>query len=182
MSIKTYRHLASFFTLFFILLITIGCQQKKHDQGFQIDASQMYPNGNLKIMSSTIVEDSIINTYFTSFYANGKVRETYNLKNGLKYGVYMAMFYDGQTKEYCIYENGLENGEYISYYPNRMYLSRINWKEGVLHGKSTFFYPNGEPMQTGQFVDGLKDGEWIDYDQEGNISNKQIYIEGELLE
>jgi antitoxin component YwqK of YwqJK toxin-antitoxin module len=161
--------------LLIILFVIVACQPEKQDLGLHVDVSLRYPNGKSKIHSYSYVEDSSTQTHFTSFYPNGKVRETYNLKNGLKYGAYQAFHYDGQTKEYCIYEDGLENGEYISYYPNRRYLSRINWKEGILHGKSTYFYPNGQPLQTGQFVDGLKDGEWIDYDMEGNISSKQTY-------
>ena len=163
-----------------LFYITTGCEPKSQSKDLPRIVSLEYSNGQEKLSIYSIKRDKNLDTQYISYYCNGNPKEVYQLRNGLIDGEYKSFQYDGQTKEYGIYQDGMEMGEFISYYPNSYYLSKINWKEGNLHGKSTYFYPNGAPMQTGQYKNGLKDGIWLEYDMQGNVTCRQVFDQGEL--
>jgi len=43
------------------------------------------------------------------------------------------------------------------------------------------FYENGKIRMIGHFKDGKKDGEFIEYDEDGNIINKALYKNDKMI-
>tara|TARA_Y100000782_G_scaffold114021_1_gene148774 strand:- start:432 stop:1061 length:630 start_codon:yes stop_codon:yes gene_type:complete len=62
---------------------------------------------------------------------------------------------------------------------------KINHTKGgysgdLLHGKYTTYYTNGGLKEKGKFKKGLKQNEWVSWDQNGKIINMKTYSNGEV--
>jgi antitoxin component YwqK of YwqJK toxin-antitoxin module len=44
------------------------------------------------------------------------------------------------------------------------------------------YYPDGKLQETGNYRKGVKEGSWLEYDTNGNISNTSVFINGVLKE
>jgi uncharacterized protein (TIGR02145 family) len=68
--------------------------------------------------------------------------------------------------------NGIENGKRLTYDRSDYLISEENYKEGVLNGLSTYYsYYGKHIIEEGNYVDGVKDGEWIKYKWESHKNN-----------
>jgi antitoxin component YwqK of YwqJK toxin-antitoxin module len=59
--------------------------------------------------------------------------------------------------------------------------SEIVVKDGKNHGTTTYYYPNGQKEFEANYMNGLKDGELIDYDKQGKVKSKEIYKNGKRI-
>ena len=48
--------------------------------------------------------------------------------------------------------------------------------------KVSYFYPNGNKKIEGQLFEGEKDGEWIEWDEDGRLKSKILYKNGKIQE
>jgi antitoxin component YwqK of YwqJK toxin-antitoxin module len=50
----------------------------------------------------------------------------------------------------------------------------------MLHGPYLSYYPGGTTQIKGAYFDDLKDGDWIYYDEDGNLETRISYDRGEV--
>ncbi len=72
-------------------------------------------------------------------------------------------------------EEGRRNGVWVSYFENGKKWSETNFINGLRHGHSIVFYPNGRVWYFGDYTKDKKSGEWVFYDEEGNVTKKETY-------
>lgn len=89
---------------------------------------------------------------------------------------YVEFFPNNQKKKiikagtcYEYYENGVKSAEYTAN------------ENGQLKGKYTGWYNSGKLEITGDFLNDKKNGEWIEYNEDGSIKNKENYNLGNKL-
>lgn len=88
-------------------------------------------------------------------YRNNRVEEEYEViedietQEVIKDGIYRQYNFDGQLS------------------------SEREYKDGILNGKSKYYH-NGELIKIGRYLNGLREGKWIEHSREKN------YVKGEL--
>ena len=78
---------------------------------------------------------------------------------------------------------GKEEGKWVYYYPEVDAGTR--WEEIYVNGQlenKVGFYKNGNVWFEENYVDGSKHGKFIDYDEDGNIADEDIWENGECVE
>ncbi|MFD1551578.1 hypothetical protein DNU06_03265 [Putridiphycobacter roseus] len=102
--------------------------------------------------SAKMVTKNVKPGYYQEFYDNGQVKvEGKKNKAGLKEGLWMSFF---------------ENG-------NKM--SESNFKNGLNDGYSMVWQPNALVHYFGNYKAGKKIGEWTFYDKNGKVSKVENY-------
>jgi antitoxin component YwqK of YwqJK toxin-antitoxin module len=56
------------------------------------------------------------------------------------------------------------------------------YKNDQPDGVVKVYYPDGKLQETGNYRKGVKEGSWLEYDSNGNISNTSVFINGVLKE
>ena len=74
-------------------------------------------------------------------------------------------------------KNFLPEGEVKIFFPSGKLLSTFYIKNGTMKA----FYEDGKIRMIGHFKDGKKDGEFIEYDEDGSIIDKILYINDEMV-
>ncbi|MAK17002.1 MAG: hypothetical protein CMQ70_03440 [Gammaproteobacteria bacterium] len=89
---------------------------------------------------------------FETFYQTGELKERFEIKDGVREGLYQKWYLNGQIGKQSFYKNG------------------------VLDGKLTTWYPNGVVKGTYPISNGKLEGTAKYYDNKGNLS-WQVYVE-----
>ncbi len=132
------------------------------------------------------------------FYQNGQLKFKGNYKNGEPIGEHFKYDKNGQIIEKHRYNNGIpvekifyNNGKIIkkeSYKTGKLEVSQ-EFDEGKLIAETYYYpdkikhleyYPNGKIKMEGFYKNNLKNGKWIYYDQSGQKTKEEIYLDNEL--
>ena len=134
-----------------------------------------------------------------SYYENGQIQAKVNYvfvenvcqceddgeENYLNDGEYITYYTNGQISSKGNYKGGELVGEWVSYYENGQIESKENYDliyvtcycneeridaMGVRNGEQIYYSENGQIFSRGNYVDGLKNGEWIDEGSKGNYN------------
>jgi len=140
--------------------------------GFRID------NG------SCVLQDDPLNGAKKEYYANGKIRREYFLKEGKINGSYK--FYDqlGHLVSDQYYKDGEPNGYMNIYYPSGLIKSEGNMKPGGdISGQAREYYQNGtlksESMISGQAPNYSTQSKI--YDEDGKLVSESSISNGEFV-
>ncbi len=124
------------------------------------------------------------------YYESGAVMREENYVNGRREGemtdynengtiITKGNWTDNKKEGYWIYENReyYEGGNYVSDEPDSLWKSFYKpektkffvgkFSQGTPEGYHTFYYRNGKKMVEGNYIGGLKDGDWKFYDEMG---------------
>ncbi len=105
----------------------------------------------------------------------GSTNKTVPNKN-IKPGFYQEFYDNGQVKiEGKKNKDGLKHGIWVSFFENGEKMSESNFKNGVNDGYSMVWQPNGLVHYFGSYRAGKKVGEWTFYDKEGKVKNVENY-------
>lgn len=122
--------------------------------------AEKYPNGNLKF-EEVYKSDKRIDQTWTSYHENGEKKE------------------EGE------YQKARKNGPWKAWHENGQQKSGWEFRDGVITGKNIEFYANGNVKWEGYYREtltgsrrGKKDGEWIDYHENGQKLRKKTYVNG----
>jgi antitoxin component YwqK of YwqJK toxin-antitoxin module len=144
-------------------------------------------------------KDSTWNTW----HDNGQKRSELFYVNGVREGEYRGWFDDGSKMFINHYENGKLNGENIhwdSFGNKEMYLYYIDgkpdgrcifWNEnrerkityyrnGLKSGKEISYYKNGIKKSENNYVDDIRHGEWLDWNEKGQRILEANWVKGKL--
>jgi len=135
----------------------------------------------------------------TTFYPNGKVKEFYNYKDGLRDGIFeersingylfltgffkqerkegewRCFYYTGDLEKISNYKNGLLDGAYSYYYDTKVLNVSGNYVAGKKEGKWFWYTNKGGKDMEGTFVNNMQDGDWIYYYPTGEVSYNAFY-------
>jgi antitoxin component YwqK of YwqJK toxin-antitoxin module len=81
------------------------------------------------------------------------------------------------------YLDSKKHGAWREYYDeNGSIMLEESYKHGIQHGPYTSFYPNGQVFSKGQFFNGLREGHFKVYDEQGNNVRNLFFINNILTE
>lgn len=155
--------------LLIVTLLTVSC-------------SANYPGSDFEILTyhETLTQiQSIADTAHNEYNKDSTVRyETYRLgPNTIAY-----VSYSGDT----LLAIGRKTNGVITalgeYYSNGQLVGKVNFKvNGQIDGPATYYHKDGRIRATGQFKDGIRTGEWKDYNPIGQLVTTRTYNDkGEL--
>lgn len=128
-----------------------------------------------------------------------------NYKDGLKDGVEIVKYKDGNIKIKCNYVEGNLDGGYTEYYENKNIKVAANYKYNQIHGPRIVYYDNHITNEYAEYVNGIKygiyythnkfgkciieanfkmdelDGEYKEYNDNGDLIVHKIYNCGTLV-
>lgn len=112
------------------------------------------------------------------FYESGKIQEESYYKDNLKSGP--SKWYNklGRMIAMYNYQNGQFDGMQRTFYENDTTQSVSNYANNLLEGPYKEFYRNGVVKIQGQYVKGIKEGEWIEFDETGKKVKSERFKNG----
>ena len=126
------------------------------------------------------------NGKFVDYHKNGQIRSEGNYEDGERVGKWVVYEENGQIIAEGEYkkdgETGREwNGKFIEYYYNGQMRWEWNYKNGETVS-SFHYFENGQLKYEGNYKDGKRVGKWVKYDSEGNITDEDIFENGECVD
>jgi len=128
------------------------------------------------------------NTPFTGkvidYFLDGKIKATYNLKDGQYNGIYKTFYENGQQYMVRTFKEGLAQGESKSYFNNGQLAKVLNYKDGALNGEFREYQsPTGKLWVEANYENGVFHGDKIRYNLQNNKpSTLEKYQNGLLAE
>jgi antitoxin component YwqK of YwqJK toxin-antitoxin module len=111
----------------------------------------------------------------TEYYANGKIKQIYSLKDNKKQGKEILYSANGNIKSISSYMDNLLEGEQLNFYENNGLLeSKLSFKKGVPNGSAYWFYEGGALRACRYYVNGREDDIGFDYWDYRFIINKSL--------
>lgn len=144
-------------------------------------AKLFHPTGKL-MAKGKYVGESIKDSVWLFYDDLGVMMSKEIYTNGKKNGLAIVYFPDGKLAEERNYKADLQHGILKQYYDAKKVKSEGNFIEGKQEGKSVFYYPNGIAAASGYFKNGLKNGAWIYKNQDGKVTEKELYENGVLAD
>lgn len=141
-----------------------------------------YERGKKNGNRITYSEDEIIEEHFVDdtkqgmaryYYPNGKLKKTIYYKNGLAEGYSKVYGNNGRVLTLFEYKKG--------YIVSRERINRYDRKNRK-NGRWKWFFSEGSLKKEGVYSNGLKDGYFKHYDEKGNLSKVEKFVNGELQE
>jgi antitoxin component YwqK of YwqJK toxin-antitoxin module len=93
---------------------------------------------------------------------------------GVKHGVYIVYNLNGSLSRKTEYVNGIENGYRKTFDGEGVLLSEGSIKDGQLDGLQKI-YRSGIINVQGTYKHAVRDGEWVYYDEDGEVYKKEYY-------
>lgn len=122
---------------------------------------------NQKMMTMQQVENRLDGNDWAFFEPNSDKRYT-----GILYGRYN----NGNLLTMQEYVDGKGNGTWIDFDPEGRMIRKGTYKNNKVEGPVTEYYENGNVKSIGQYLHWKNPiGEWIYYDEQGNIAHKMTY-------
>lgn len=129
------------------------------------------------------------NGVYKSYYENGQLSTSGEVKNGQRYGKWINWYENGQKSTISIYKdndvlvkqtwdrNGKVqvvdgNGEFLSFYDNGKLYAKGMYKDGKAVGIWEYFYENGSKFQVSEFTNGIEDGAFKTFFETGQVSSE----------
>ena len=127
--------------------------------------TEWFENGEKHLVAHYV--HNRLDSDYIQYYDNGKIEVKFNYNQGKREdGRYLIYDKEGQKAEQLVYKGGVEvsKGEYKG---NSLFINVIKK------------YPDGTKMEEGYTKDGLKDGLWTEWFENGQKSKAENYKEGE---
>lgn len=107
-----------------------------------------------------------------------------NYVDGKKNGLWMSIANNNRVVAYGYYADDLKDGKWVTYNFSRRETEQ-EFKAGQLHGISRTFFKNGKDGQVKEeteYKNGVQDGDYKYYLEDGTVSIHYIYKNGEVVE
>lgn len=144
-----------------------------------------YPNGHLGSIGQ--YKEGKMEGKWVWYHKNGNKSDEANLSFGGYIGERKHWYANGEIKQ-IEYLEGIDypdscctcTGKFVNYLENGF--KQENHKlNGKLTGEVTEWYPNGIKYYTGFLIDGLREGEWTEYDSMGTKLSVSSYLKDSLI-
>ncbi|RTZ94846.1 MAG: hypothetical protein DSY36_02720 [Candidatus Neomarinimicrobiota bacterium] len=163
-----------------------------------------YPNYQLK--EKYAYQDSLPHGKWIGYYKDGETKHVKRFEDGKKQGKWQFFTENGDVHTFELYENDKRNGEWYKkgeetdiyyqfwdmdsliseyadlHYPNGQLIEKISYKEGLKNGKFTGYFQNGAKKYVKRFENDKPEGKWQYYTMAGKTNAEEIYVEGKRNE
>jgi antitoxin component YwqK of YwqJK toxin-antitoxin module len=126
-------------------------------------------------------KDGKIHGKLYSLYPDGSTASEHNYVEGKHHGPYKTYWPNGAVAEEGNYANGVLNGPLKASYDNGQTAAEGELVNGKPHGRVTAYHKNGQKREEGYQAMGNKDGLWTKWDEDGNVVDKTLYKDGEVV-
>jgi antitoxin component YwqK of YwqJK toxin-antitoxin module len=126
--------------------------------------------------ASKEIKDSVWTYYDESGVLLSRERYAQGKKEGVSY-VYLP---DGSVSEEKSFRDGLEDGPHKQFFEGKRIKSSTLYKGGKMEGRSVYYFPNGIEAAAGYYREGKKNGAWIYRNGQGQVTEKELFKNGEL--
>jgi antitoxin component YwqK of YwqJK toxin-antitoxin module len=79
-------------------------------------------------------------------------------------------------------ENDTSVCDTIFYFPNLKMRKHIIYKNGMINGYYREFYQNGNLKVSGSYILGIREGDWLFYDETETVLEHKRYLRGQVTE
>jgi len=114
------------------------------------------------------------------YYDNGRVRSSAHYVNGMLDGEITEYYENGRIKIHYTYRDG-RNGEFTKYFDNGKLKLIDDYTNGKINGESRTYFYSGQLKSVGYHVDGKPDGEFVFYNKNGTIFDRNLYKNGVMV-
>jgi len=163
-----------------------------------------YPNYQLK--EKYAYKDSLPHGKWIGYYKDGETKHVKRFEDGEKQGKWQFFTEGGDVHTFELYENDKRNGEWYKkgeetdiyyqfwdmdsliseyadlHYPNGQLIEKISYKDGLKNGKFTGYFQNGAKKYVKRFENDKPEGKWQYYTMAGKTNAEEIYVEGKRNE
>ena len=112
----------------------------------------------------------------TSYFKSGKIKEVFQVQNGLKNGPFKEYSARGALLVDGIFKNGFKDSCWITYYTNERAEKMACYKQDTLFGEYITYYEDGTVKVAGFFDKGKKIGKWQWYSENGKIDSEGSFV------
>ena len=109
------------------------------------------------------------------------MRSTEHWKAGKLDGEMTSYYADGKLTERRNFRNGTAVGKAEQYYPDGTPRYLANYVNGEPEGTETFYFPKGNKEIEGGYVNGNRDGRWAYYNEDGSVQMQVLYAQGSFV-
>ncbi|MDR1347878.1 MAG: hypothetical protein LBJ63_05530 [Prevotellaceae bacterium] len=140
--------------LLILTIIWMACKQQITERNQKVEyVYNQYENGTLKEIG--ILQDSVKQGLWITFYSTGKIEFIFFYKDGKKTGPQRMFREDGSLSGYAEMSNDMFNGKRISYYHGDI-VSESHWINDTPHGLFIEYDVEGDFS-----IHEYKDGEFV---------------------
>jgi antitoxin component YwqK of YwqJK toxin-antitoxin module len=118
------------------------------------DLTYLWFNAHKILETKGGFDGKLIHGYYKSFYLNNQLRESGEVKYGLKHNVWKNWYPDGKLKEVITYKKGRKNGYYELYNELGEIMAKGSFKNDLLHGKFYTYDTRGNITATKKYKNG----------------------------
>lgn len=142
--------------------------------------STWFENGKLK--NTITYKDGLYDGLSEHYYEDGQKKESLMWVDNKKNGQMMQWFNTTQKRNLRNYKDDLEHGEFKDWAENGQIITHGYKKDGIYHGMYTRWFNNlyNKKRTEHNIVDGLIDGVLINWFESGKVSEKRTYKMGVL--
>jgi antitoxin component YwqK of YwqJK toxin-antitoxin module len=162
---------------------------EEYDDDGKLYSDAVYEKGRLKEINSYDKTGKVVYNTGTrkgaaniSFFTPEgiKTSEGYFNRDGNKDGKFSEYFLSGKISEETNYKDGVQDGPHTSYYFNGQKKVENNYVDGKENGYTKSHYFNGKLSYEGWIIDDQRQQNIIYYNQQGDISTKEFYLNDDL--
>ncbi len=154
-----------------------------------LTSSQLAKEGPLEVKNDSgkikyrgMVNDGRIDGVFKTYFLDGNIQSSVNYRDGKVSGK-ATFYYDAPGQkvkaEMVFDENEQMKGEYTEFYENGSKKAVLEVDDGKLNGDATFYYDSNIIKIEGSYKNGVKNGKWKNYTEDGNILDKEKFKKGQ---
>ncbi len=150
--------------------------RREYDTAGKVIRGYVFKNGILRFEGVTD-DNGLRQGLWKEFYETGELRSEGHYQNSNPTGSWKFYFQDKQIEMTGAYnKKGQKTGEWIWYYANGQPMIMENWEAGFLQGDYTEYDEEGNEISKGVYEYGEKDGSWS-Y-KTGTMTEKGDYYDG----
>lgn len=162
--------------------ICVDEEGKEFNLKFSGECKTFYSDNKIKELFN--LENGIINGEFKSFYENGKPKEIIQYLKGEQTGEQEEFYENGSTKYTIRKDLTLNQFEHYWYYENgkskKLEHKRINTDERI--GEYKEWYDNGQLAETGTYSSAYeREGKWLEFHKDGSKKLEAEFKNGDFL-
>ena len=156
-----------------------GCKSNKLREG---KWNCYYKNGEIEWTGN--YSEGKENGFIECFYKDGTWKKS-TIKNDIPHGKITEMTYDSTNNIFFIvngqYMDGKEEGTWTYKDTNNLILMKVNYNDGLKNGLYYQFHENGSKSIIGNYTDGHLNDTTKIYDNMSNLVSIEVYKMGELI-
>ncbi|MDR3211554.1 MAG: toxin-antitoxin system YwqK family antitoxin [Planctomycetota bacterium] len=135
-----------------------------------------YPDGQVAIEAPW--ENGQQQGTVMSYHLNGQRQAAIPFYAGKKEGVETTWSESGQVLSEENYRDNRKNGQSVFYLPSGGMDMVLNYHEDQLDGLQTWYHPDGRKAKEFNLRNGVPEGDWREWDSEGNLLVEEEYENG----